>query len=351
MKISLFLIFTNSLLIHAQNKEIEAASPLCSDYRRDLTYDGYKYRPVYGRSHELGPCRISDFKFGKTLGKGGLGVVRSARHIPTGRSVAIKIGHPRFGDEHSYIRWRNEECLQHRTNHRYIAQHYCTMVSEDGGDIMLVVELVEGSSLHAVVKKDKHAVKIRTSRDIRRIAAQIAIAIEHAHDRGVVLRDVKPGNVMITRDRLQVRMIDFGLALDLWQDKAAIDEAEANYHPAMEDWRMGPLLQAPLHRTAFFEEIRRHNQYRPYIDYYGLGVTVYELFTGREYKKAQRERPQNYGDVQMKGFVCVRGMDPDACDFIQGITDLDWTRSAELNELRQWIRSHPWFGKIDWSHT
>src|SRR3989454_1146236 len=138
---------------------------------------------------QLGPYRIE-----ARLGAGGMGEVYRATDVRLGRAVAIKVAQERFSN-----RFEREARAIAALNH----PHICTL--HDVGPSYLVMELVEGETLAARLKKGKLSIH-----DTLRYGAQIAAALAEAHSKGITHRDLKPGNVMITKNR--VKVLDFGLA-------------------------------------------------------------------------------------------------------------------------------------------
>src|ERR1700736_5126237 len=139
---------------------------------------------------KLGPYEIVS-----PIGKGGMGEVYRARDTRLKREVAIKISAERFTE-----RFEHEARAIAALNHPNI----CTL--HDVGPNYLVMELVEGPTLAERIKED--AVPLD---EALAIAGQIADALDAAHEKGVVHRDLKPGNIKIKPDGT-VKVLDFGLA-------------------------------------------------------------------------------------------------------------------------------------------
>src|SRR5215831_3504810 len=133
---------------------------------------------------KLGPYEILAL-----LGAGGMGEVWKARDTRLNRIVAIK----RLKAQHT-ARFQQEARAIAALNHPHICQIY------DVGPDYLVLEYVEGSALRGPLQTEEAV----------RLAIQIASALEAAHERGVLHRDLKPGNVLITRSG--AKLLEFGLA-------------------------------------------------------------------------------------------------------------------------------------------
>ena len=139
------------------------------------------------------------------LGEGGMGVVYRARDARLGREVALKVLPEAFAhDPERLARLEREARLLASLNHPNIAAIYALEESE--GVRFLVLELVPGETLAERLKAGPLEVP-----EALRVCAQIAEALEAAHERGVIHRDLKPANVKVTPEG-KVKVLDFGLA-------------------------------------------------------------------------------------------------------------------------------------------
>src|SRR2546422_6603408 len=149
--------------------------------------------------------KLAHYEITAHLGSGGMGEVYQATDSKLGRSVAIKLLPAEFAsDPERLSRFRREAQVLASLNHPNIAHIYG--LEESGDTRCIVLELVEGETLQARIERGAIPVD-----EALTIAKQIADALEAAHEKGVVHRDLKPGNVMITRDG-KVKVLDFGLA-------------------------------------------------------------------------------------------------------------------------------------------
>ncbi len=137
---------------------------------------------------------------------GGMGEVWDAKDEVILRNVAIKILKPEYmGDPGFLERFRTEARHAAKVNHEGIADVYD--YGEESGNAFLVMELVPGESLATILEREKSLAPNR----VLEIIAQTARALHEAHSAGLVHRDIKPGNLLITPNG-EVKITDFGIA-------------------------------------------------------------------------------------------------------------------------------------------
>jgi serine/threonine-protein kinase len=204
--------------------------------------------------------RLGPYEVVSRVGAGGMGEVWKARDTRLDRSVAIKILPVELSHNAQFkSRFEREAKTISQLNH----PHICTLY--DVGDDYLVMELIEGESL-----ADRLARGALPLAEVLRHGAQIADALDRAHSAGVVHRDLKPGNVMITR--AGAKLLDFGLA------KAAfdvVDEGATVHKPLTQEGTLLGTFQymAPEQLEAAEADARS--------DIFALGALLYEMATGR----------------------------------------------------------------------
>ena len=154
---------------------------------------------------------LAHYRIESKLGEGGMGVVYRALDTKLGREVALKLLRQDLaGDQELMARFRREAHILALLNHPNIAAIHG--LEEVNGATLLVLELVEGETLAERLKKKPMA--LREGMDVCR---QIAEALESAHEKGIMHRDLKPGNVKLGADG-KVKVLDFGLAKELKQE-------------------------------------------------------------------------------------------------------------------------------------
>jgi serine/threonine protein kinase len=193
----------------------------------------------------LGPYRIE-----RQIGAGGMGAVYRATDDRLARQVAIKTSHWEFGG-----RFQREARTIASLNHRHICSVY------DVGPNYLVMELLEGETLAERLKRGSLATELTL-----RYGAEIADALVAAHAKGVVHRDIKPGNIMLTK--AGVKVLDFGLAKS--------PEEMTLTHP-----------NAVLGTPAYMAPEQREGGCDTRTDIYALGLTLHEMATGKRLSPGQ----------------------------------------------------------------
>lgn len=225
--------------------------------------------------------RLGPYKIEAPLGHGGMGQVFRATDTRLGRPVAIKVCKEEFSG-----RFEQESRAIAAINHPNV----CTL--HDVGPNYLVMELVEGETLSARLKRGKMQIG-----DTIRFGAQIAEALAVAHAKGIVHRDLKPSNIMLTKSG--VKVLDFGLA------KSTLDPNLTATGGVMGT----PAYMAPERLEGKEADARS--------DIYALGLILSEMLTGK-----RSQAPENLPAALDP--VVKRCMEPDPDDRWQCARDLKW---------------------------
>ncbi len=217
---------------------------------------------------KLGPYEIV-----APLGAGGMGEVHRARDTRLGRDVAIKALPEAFAqDPERLARFEREARLLASLSHPNVAGIHGLELVE--GHRYLVLELVEGETLAA--RLSRGALALGDAVDVCR---QIAAGVEAAHDAGVVHRDLKPGNIMLTPEGA-VKVLDFGLAKGGAAHGASASDPSLSASPTM-TYAMtsaGMILGTAAYMSP--EQARGKNVDRR-TDIWSFGCVLYECLTGR----------------------------------------------------------------------
>jgi len=204
-----------------------------------------------------GKEQIAGYRLIERLGEGAMGSVYKARQLSLDRDVAIKVLAPHLSDDEEYVeRFTREAKAVARLNHTNIISGID--VGDSGGVKYLVMEYADGVTVSTLLERGGAMDEER----VLWIGLQISRALDHAHRSNLVHRDVKPDNIIITKDGV-AKLCDLGLA-------------RTEHHEGEEPARMG---------TAAYispEQARGDTQVTERSDLYSLGATLYHMLAGRE---------------------------------------------------------------------
>lgn len=204
--------------------------------------------------------QIPGYQILNKCGAGAMAVVYRAKQLSLNRTVAVKVLPKRLSKNAEFVeRFYREGRAAAQLNHPNIVQ--AIDVSEANGFHYFVMEFVEGCTVYDEVAEGK----VYSEREAVDIVTQITRALLHAHERGFIHRDVKPKNVMLTKERV-AKLADMGLARETTDHQAALAEAGRAYGT--------PYYIAP-------EQIRGEVDIDPRADLYSLGAMFYHMVTGR----------------------------------------------------------------------
>ncbi|MBM7517519.1 serine/threonine-protein kinase [Nocardioides nitrophenolicus] len=209
--------------------------------------------------------RAGRYRLDSMIATGGMGVVWRATDTRLGRPVAVKVLKPEYADDAMFrSRFEGEARSAAALHHPGIAGVYDYGAGEDGGDLppYLVMELVDGQPLSALLANARASGRTLDTAVVQDLMAQAADALGVAHRAGIVHRDVKPANLLVTPERA-VKITDFGIARAL--DSVALT-------------RTGSVMGTPQYLSP---EQARGNPSTPASDVYSLGVVAFECLSGR----------------------------------------------------------------------
>ncbi|NQT85787.1 protein kinase, partial [bacterium] len=202
--------------------------------------------------------RIGGYELIATLGKGGMGVVLKARQVSMDRVVALKVLLPRLAENEAFVeRFLREARSAAKLSHPNIVQAHD--VGKADGYYYFAMEFVDGTTVKDMVKA-KGRLDEKTALNI---VGAVARALEHAHEHGIIHRDIKPDNIMVTR-KGEVKLADLGLARKTEKPDTMTIEGTA----------LGtPYFMAP-------EQVHATTELDIRADIYALGATLYHMVVG-----------------------------------------------------------------------
>ncbi len=207
--------------------------------------------PLIGRN-------LANFRVERLIGRGGMAEVYYGMDVKLQRPVAIKVFDAETSAQQSQAnRFLQEARMMAQWRHNHIIQIY--YAGDETGLFYYVMEFVDGYDLASIMQVYAEKKELMPFADVLRIGEAVASALDYAHSKGVIHRDVKPANILISNDG-RVVLGDFGLALNL-SDKSR-----------------GEVFGSPHYISP--EQARRSSGAVPQSDLYSLGVILYEMLTG-----------------------------------------------------------------------
>ncbi|MCX7704306.1 MAG: protein kinase, partial [Planctomycetota bacterium] len=195
------------------------------------------------------------------LGHGAMGVVYLAKDMRLDEFIAMKMMPSEFvSDKDAIERMREETRLARSLRHENITAIYDFQIDRKKNACFITMEFVDGKDLGTMVRKEG---KRFSAEEVLSILRQVAAALDYAHSKKIIHRDIKPKNIMVSKDGI-VKVMDFGIAKRVQDSVSKVSQT----------FVMGtPGYMAPEHLLG--EKIDHR------IDVYSLGATVYEMLSGR----------------------------------------------------------------------
>lgn len=203
--------------------------------------------------------QLDEYRLLALLGRGGMARVYLGLDVRLKRYVSIKVIDPPFRNDPGYVqRFEREAQAVARLEHPHIVRLY--RYGQAGDLLYMAMQYVEGADLESLLSTYRQNNQFILPAEAQRIVGEVCQALDYAHARGVVHRDVKPGNVLVDSQG-HAYLTDFGLALF-----AEPPEGEEHFGT--------PQYMAP-------EQILSPAGALPESDLYALGIVLYEMFTGQ----------------------------------------------------------------------
>ncbi len=208
------------------------------------------------------------------VGEGGMGVVYRARHLAFNEIRALKVVHQSFAEDRAFIkRFKTEAIVARKLLHPNAVRIDDLDTTEDGRPF-IVMELVEGGNLKALIAE---AGILPVGRALN-IAAQAADALGAAHRLGIVHRDIKPDNILVTRSPADgksdlVKVVDFGIA--------KVREGTLDVGSGYGNTKSGMIVGTPQYLSPEQAMGMQGDQIDGRADIYSLGIVLYVMLTGQ----------------------------------------------------------------------
>lgn len=257
---------TNDGNIAGHGVQRPSVRPGKSSGAADLSFDNAKMAALKSKKlahkhNTKAPEPPAGYEIISTLGKGGMGIVFKAKHVPLNRIVAVKmIISGELASEDMLVRFQREAEAAAHLSHPNIVSVY--EVGTHKGLPYFSLEFVDGPSLSDLMKETTLSAK-----DAAALLIPVARAVQYSHEMGVLHRDLKPQNILLTQDGLP-KVADFGLAKRLDTDDNDTDKTRA-----------GVILGTPGYMAP--EQARDTDSVGPQTDVYALGSILYYMMTGR----------------------------------------------------------------------
>jgi serine/threonine protein kinase len=210
-------------------------------------------------SDDLIGCELDEYRLDELLGQGGMARVYRAVDTHLKRYVAIKVIDTPFRDDAGHaMRFEREAQAIAQLEHPHIVRLY--RYGQDDGLLYMAMQYIEGSDLYNVMHSYRAEGEFMASADVLRVTREICQALDYAHTKGVIHRDLTPSNVMLDKDG-RAYLTDFGLVL------------------LLDVGTRGEVFGSPQYIAP--EQAISSKNAVPQSDLYAVGVMLYEMFTGR----------------------------------------------------------------------
>jgi len=257
-----------------------------------------------------------DFELLRVIGRGSFGKVMQVRHKETGKIYAMKT--MRKGNiiaKNQVAHTKDEKHILQRIKHPFIVNLNYAFQTKD--KLYMILDYVNGGELFWHLKKEGMFSEERS----KFYAAEIASALFHLHENGIIYRDLKPENLLLDSDG-HIVITDFGLSKE-------IKDEETFTFCGTPEYLAPEVLRGVGHSYA--------------VDWWSLGTLVYEMITGLPPFYSD-DKPKMYTKILNDELIFPQEMSEDACDFLIGLLEKDPEDRMTPSE----IQDHPWFKGFDW---
>jgi serine/threonine protein kinase len=274
----------------------------------------------FGEEKRAG-ATVDDFDLLKVIGKGSFGKVMLVRKKDTGKVYAMKVLNKRTIIERNEVEHtKSEKSILMKLSHPFlVGLHYSFQTPEQ---LYFIMDYINGGELFFHLQKDRKFPEDR----VRFYAAEIASGLEYLHSAGVIYRDLKPENLLLTNDG-HIVMTDFGLSKE-------------GLHSS--DDRTATFCGTPEYLAP---EILEGARYGKAVDWWSFGTLVFEMLTGLPPFYCE-DVQQMYSKIMTAELQIPDSVSPDAADLIRKLLERDPERRLQDPEQ---IQIHPFFSSIDFN--
>ncbi|KAL6067196.1 3-phosphoinositide dependent protein kinase-1 [Balamuthia mandrillaris] len=297
-----------------------AAASASSNGESTTTAGGASVVPAAAGKKKPDPPREKDYDWGEPLGEGSFGVVKKATVRATGKSYAIKIIEKKFilENKNKAIVFREREILNHLDNHPFVVTLHYTF--QNPSQLFFVMDYCSNGELFDVLKKHgSFSMKVT-----QHYVAEMVLALEYIHSKGVMHRDFKPENILLNED-MHIKVIDFGTAKIVGRERSGSFEGTPEY--------MSP-------------ELLIDNMADTRCDLWALGVIVFQLLTGQLPFRGSNPW-HTMQKVKDKEFEYPDDFPEDAKDLCEKLLTRNPDERLGGSNYAE-LKAHPFFKGIDW---
>jgi len=298
--------------VQGKTKPKEPDNPVASDSAPPKQSDP-------ARPAQLQRVGLEDFELLKVIGKGSFGQVLQVRKKDTGKIYAMKVLNKKTIIERMEIEHtRTEKNILQKLVHPFLVNLNYSFQTPD--KLFFIMDHVNGGELFFHLQKDKKFSEDRA----RFYCAEIVLGIEYLHVNGVLYRDLKPENLLLTADG-HICMTDFGIS------KEGLISNDA---------RTSTFCGTPEYLAP---EVLEGNPYGKAIDWWSFGTLMYEMLTGLPPFYSQ-DVQQMYSKIMSAKLNIPVNISENAADLIQKLLERDPALRLQDPEV---IKKHPWFSGLD----
>ncbi|OIR58384.1 MAG: AGC/NDR protein kinase [Amphiamblys sp. WSBS2006] len=270
-----------------------------------------------------------DFTLVKQIGEGGSGTVYLAQKTNSGHYYALKVIQKKRNKDLDYVRLEKEILVMAKS--MWLVKLFYSFQDEES--LYLVMEYLAGGDLMGVLIRNRTL----TYSPAVFYVAEIVLALEEIHGMGIAHRDLKPDNIMLTKEG-HIRLTDFGLSAQLKGELVQTEKNKKKTRRKMARTRVGtPDYIAP--------EVLSGKEYGMECDWWSLGIIVYEIFTGNPPFKS-RTSLETYKKIQNwpATFKVPPAVPRKAESLICGLIQWPEKRLGRPED----VKKHPFFDGINW---